>query len=173
MERVCTHCEYPHAAGFGLTTCRDWMLNASIAAAQETGWWVEQGGAGSGWKESCGQADGKIVEEVESSFEGIFKVHATILADSGVKRQTSNWMAPESSCSCHKRQVAEDGKMRRGCCCSSLFMASANNAICCWLWQRQKKRQRQLLLLLLGLLLEAVASFDKTFMRHLALPLLN
>lgn len=48
------------------------------------------GGGGSGWKESCGQADEKIVEEVESSFEGIFKVHATILADSGVKRQTSN-----------------------------------------------------------------------------------
>lgn len=47
-----------------------------------------------GWKGegkgSCGQADGKIVEQLESSFEGIFKVHATILADSGVKRQTSN-----------------------------------------------------------------------------------
>lgn len=36
------------------------------------------------------QADGKIVEQLQSSFEGIFKVHATILADSGVKRQTSN-----------------------------------------------------------------------------------
>lgn len=50
------------------------------------GW---QGGGGRG-KGSCGQADGKIVEQLESSFEGIFKVHATILADSGVKRQTSN-----------------------------------------------------------------------------------
>lgn len=48
------------------------------------------GTGGSGWKGSSGQADGKIVEEVESCFEGIFKVHATILADSGVKRQTSN-----------------------------------------------------------------------------------
>lgn len=37
-----------------------------------------------------GEADGKIVEQLQSSFEGIFKVHATILADSGVKRQTSN-----------------------------------------------------------------------------------
>lgn len=85
---VCTHCEYPHAAGFGLTTCRGLDAKCINCSRTRDG---PMGGRGEGRRKgSCGQADGKIVEQLESSFEGIFKVHATILADSGVKRQTSN-----------------------------------------------------------------------------------